>query len=425
MSSTTPAPTTDRILSRFRDVRQHSVQIASRLFPEDCVIQSMPDASPIRWHLAHTTWFFETFVLKVFTDYAPENDAFEYLFNSYYNTVGDQYPRDRRGLLSRPTVDDVFAYRQQVDQELERRFQSLSGGQLKTLEVGLHHEQQHQELMLTDVKHLLSCNPLAPAMFDEAVADQDSSPLDWVSFDGGVHEIGHDSSVFCFDNELPRHKVYVEPFRLASRLVRNGEYLEFIEDGGYDRPEYWLSAGWSTVENCGWASPIYWRKQDGQWLEFTLAGLRPLDIDAPLTHVSYFEADAFARWRGERLPTEAEWEIAASTQAIPEFGCEDTLETASPVHPRWEQLAEGRLSDLFGSVWQWTSSQYTAYPGYHAPPGAIGEYNGKFMCNQFVLRGSSCATPRNHARVSYRNFFPPDARWQFSGIRLASNGATD
>ena len=422
MSTTTPG--TSVALARYRAVRQHSVAIASRLYPEDCVIQSMPDASPIRWHLAHTTWFFETFVLKAFDDYRPEDDAFEYLFNSYYNTVGDQYPRDRRGLLSRPTVDEVHAYRRQVDRELEARFADLTDSQLRTLEVGLHHEQQHQELMLTDIKHLLSCNPLSPAMFDDHITDQKSTPLTWVSIDGGVCEIGNHSDAFCFDNELPRHKVYVDPFRLATRLVSNGEFLEFIQAGGYERPEYWLSAGWSTVQQEQWRHPIYWRQRDGEWYEFTLAGERRLDLQAPLTHVSYFEADSFARWSGKRLPTEAEWEIGAQRQAISNRGCEDDLESDAAVHPRWDVDSEGPLCNLFGAVWQWTSSQYTAYPGYRIPPGAIGEYNGKFMCNQFVLRGSSCATSRDHARVSYRNFFPADARWQFAGIRLASDDAT-
>ncbi|MEL6110582.1 MAG: ergothioneine biosynthesis protein EgtB [Planctomycetota bacterium] len=412
-------------LGRFRSVRQHSVAIASRLYPEDCVIQSMPDASPIRWHLAHTTWFFETFVLKSFDDYRPENDSFEYLFNSYYNTVGDQYPRDRRGLLSRPTVDEVHAYRRQVDQQLESRFGRLTESQLRTLEVGLHHEQQHQELMLTDVKHLLSCNPLAPAMFDDGVEDSERELTQWVHFEGGVREIGFEGDGFCFDNELPRHRVYVEPFRLSSNLVCNGEFLDFINDGGYERPEHWLSAGWSTVRQGDWKRPIYWFERNGQWQEFTLAGRRPLDLAAPLAHVSYFEADAFARWSGMRLPTEAEWEIAAEGQAVSSRGCEDTLDAMLPVHPRCTKDAESPLQDVFGAVWQWTSSQYTAYPGYRIPPGAIGEYNGKFMCNQFVLRGSSCATPRRHARTTYRNFFPPDARWQFAGIRLASDATSD
>ena len=408
---------------RYQAIRDHSTAIAARLFPEDCVIQSMPDASPVRWHLAHTTWFFETFLLRKSDDYEPVDPAFAYLFNSYYNTIGDQYPRHRRGLLSRPTVAEVHEYRQSIDETVQSRIEShaLDDGDLRTIEIGLQHEQQHQELMLTDVKHLLSCNPLGPAMFEKAVPDQKAiEGARWLEFESGLREIGHAGKEFCYDNELPRHHVFVHPFRLSSRLVTNGEYLQFIEDGGYRDAGHWLSAGWSAVQEDGWTHPIYWIQDDGKWLEFTLGGFRPLDRNAPVSHVSYYEADAFARWSGNRLPTEAEWEIAAEGIESAGSGSEDYFARESPVHPTAGDDGD-ELRDLYGCVWQWTSSQYTAYPGYKVPPGAIGEYNGKFMCNQFVLRGSSCATPRDHARVSYRNFFPPDARWQFTGIRLAND----
>lgn len=456
------------LTERFLSIRDHSRQIASLLYPEDCVIQSMPDASPIRWHLAHTTWFFETFVLKAFTDYVSPNDAFEYLFNSYYNTVGEQYPRERRGLISRPTVSEVNDYRAETDDAITAWIESgITPSQRDVLEIGLQHEQQHQELMLTDVKHLLSCNPLLPAMFedsedetseessltegvrqswDDAAENRSpSEPLDenWVCIDEGLYEIGHpqgsEKDVFAYDNESPRHRVFLESFRIRAQLTSNAEFLKFIDDGGYERPEFWLSAGWATVQSEGWAHPLYWQKRNGQWHEFTLAGQRRLDMSQPVTHVSYFEADAFARWcsQGEglggshvgqtiRLATESEWEVAADLQdviggsgigdVVPS-GAEAFFEKNRMVHP---ELAAATDGGWLGCVWQWTSSQYTAYPGYEAPPGALGEYNGKFMCNQFVLRGSSCATPRHHARLTYRNFFPPQARWQFAGIRLAS-----
>ncbi|KAA5539606.1 ergothioneine biosynthesis protein EgtB [Roseiconus nitratireducens] len=413
---------------RFHRVRQDSMSITALLHAEDCVIQSMPDASPIRWHLAHTTWFFETFLLKPLAGYQPVNEAFEYLFNSYYNSVGAQFPRHRRGLLSRPTMKSVFEYRQQVDAAvidwLSR--QELTAEQREILEVGLHHEQQHQELMLTDVKHLLSCNPIFPAMFDHPVADQASpASVEWVGFEGGVRRIGHDGNGFAYDNESPRHKVYVHPFRIQSRPVSNREYLAFIQDGGYRRPEHWLSAGWAAVQEGDWQHPLYWCRREAEWHEFTLGGLRRLDPAAPACHLSYFEADAYARWSGHRLPTEAEWEIASQAAAPEQIlkGANRFVDSGRPVHPEYDPTDTAALRELFGCLWQWTSSQYSPYPGYSAPEGALGEYNGKFMCNQFVLRGSSCATSANHARRTYRNFFPPEARWQFTGVRLASDGA--
>ena len=413
-------------LQRFDDVRRFSESICKTLTPEDCVIQSMPDASPIRWHLAHTTWFFETFVLGPDETYRPFNDRFAYLFNSYYNALGEQFPRPDRGLLSRPGVEEIYKYRRHVDRCMRELIADLEpdSALFKVIEIGLNHEQQHQELMLTDVKHLFSRNPLFPGLqeveFPSGNAARDAS---WSHFEEGLYEFGFDEGGFAFDNESPRHKQFVPGFKICSNLATNGEYLEFLEAGGYARPEYWLSEGWATVGNAGWRAPLYWHRQDSEWFEFTLAGLVPLDLSRPVCHVSYFEADAFARWCECRLPTEFEWELAASAQAVGDFPssifADDLMANDLPIHPVVEQTSEDTGNSQMGNLWQWTASQYLPYPGYKAPPGAIGEYNGKFMCNQFVLRGGSCATSRDHIRVTYRNFFPPDARWQFSGIRLA------
>jgi ergothioneine biosynthesis protein EgtB len=387
-------------------VRRRTLALAEPLSAEDCCAQSMPDASPVKWHLAHTTWFFETFVLApreaAFRAFHP---AFRVLFNSYYNGVGDKHPRPRRGLLTRPGLPDVLAYRADVDRRMARLLDERGGdAELAGLvELGLQHEQQHQELILTDVKHLLAQNPLYPA-YDAHGAADDPGPLPeagsnagpaWIAFDGGMTEIGHAGPGFAFDNELPRHRQYLAPFALAARLTTNAEYLEFVEAGGYDDPSLWLSEGWDRVAGGDMRHPLYWvRDEQGGWMEFTLRGLAPLDPRRPVSHVSLYEADAYARWRGARLPLEAEWETAADA-------------------------AGDRLAQLFGACWQWTASSYAPYPGFAPAPGALGEYNGKFMVNQYVLRGSSCATPPGHARASYRNFFPAGARWQFSGIRLA------
>jgi ergothioneine biosynthesis protein EgtB len=399
------------LLERFEQVRRHSLQLAEPLSDEDCCAQSMPDASPIKWHLAHTTWFFETFVLEPRERaFAPFHPAFRVLFNSYYNGVGARHPRAQRGLLTRPALELVRAYRSDVERRMAQllRTQAADPELAALVELGLQHEQQHQELMLTDVKHLLAQNPLFPAYCAQpAPAPWRAPALSWVGFDGGLVEIGHDGNGFCFDNELPRHRVWLEPFALATRLVTNDEYREFIEAGGYRDPALWLAEGWDRVLAGELAQPLYWVRNGEGWMEFTLHGLQALDPARPVTHLSLYEADAYARWRGARLPLEAEWELAARA-AAPECGW---LHPAAATGPG--------LTQLFGACWQWTASSYAPYPGYAPASGAIGEYNGKFMVNQYVLRGSSCATPRGHARASYRNFFPTMARWQFSGIRLA------
>ncbi|KKO63992.1 Iron(II)-dependent oxidoreductase EgtB [Janthinobacterium sp. KBS0711] len=408
------------LIDHYNKVRQHSLLLAEPLSDEDCGAQSMPDASPVKWHLAHTTWFFETFILESMeAAFAPFHPAFRVLFNSYYNGVGEKHPRAQRGLLTRPGMAQVRAYRANVDARIAR----LLAGELARdererltmlLALGLEHEQQHQELLLTDVKHLLAQSALFPAYLDNVdgaslPARQAAQPTAWLAFDGGLAQIGHAGDGFCFDNELPRHPQYVAPFELASALVTNGEFLAFIEAGGYRTAHLWLAEGWDWVRTQQLECPLYWQRDEaGHWQEFTLFGLRPLDLQAPATHLSLFEADAYAHWAGARLPTEAEWELAAQGVAL----------QVGQLHPAAGAPGAG-LRQMFGHCWQWTSSSYAPYPGYRTAPGALGEYNGKFMLNQYVLRGSSCATPAGHARASYRNFFPAGARWQFSGIRLA------
>jgi ergothioneine biosynthesis protein EgtB len=387
------------IASRFVSVRLHTLALVEPLSAEDCMAQSMSDASPVKWHLAHTTWFFETFILEKFEPgYEPFDQVYRFLFNSYYDGIGARPPRGQRGLLSRPSLTAVQAYRSSVDERVLRLLaQQPHNAKLAALvTLGLHHEQQHQELILTDVKHLLAQSPVYPVYCPDAPKSGGAiGHARWVDFDGGVTRLGSAADGFCFDNELPSHRVFLEPYSLSSRLVTNGEYRAFVEAGGYRDPSLWLSEGWETVRTQGWSHPFYWRKDDaGNWHEFTLHGLKPLEPGLPVAHLSMFEAEAYARWAGARLPTEAEWEHAATS-------------------------ARESLEQLFGHCWQWTSSSYAPYPGYAAAPGAVGEYNGKFMVNQYVLRGSSIVTPAGHARTSYRNFFPAQACWQFSGVRLA------
>lgn len=423
LSSVAHSSSPRQLVDRYLSTRGFSAEICEPLEVEDYVIQSMPDVSPTRWHLAHTTWFFETFVLKPFvTGYVTSNDAFEYLFNSYYNAVGEQFPRAKRGVLSRPTVREVWSYRDHVDGAMQRLLEvGVSDEIASVVEIGLHHEQQHQELMLTDIKHVLSCNPLYPkySTTESSSNSRDQSKLhdaslSWIPFAGGVRPVGFNDAGFCFDNEQPRHDTLLQDYSLQDRLVTNQEFLEFINAGGYERPEHWLSMGWATVRENQWKSPLYWISQSDEWYEFTLSGLRPLDPSAPVCHVSYFEADAFARWSGHRLPTEFEWENAVASQPIAGHFAE-----SERFHPLPAATNKGSLRQHYGDVWEWTSSAYAPYPGYAPAAGALGEYNGKFMCNQFVLRGGSCVTSQSHIRATYRNFFPPEARWQFTGIRLA------
>jgi ergothioneine biosynthesis protein EgtB len=405
--------------ARYLSIRQASAALAAPLSAEDCAIQSMPDASPVKWHLAHATWFFETFVLVPhLRGYRPFEPAYRVLFNSYYNTVGDRHPRPERGMLSRPGLDEIFAYRHHVDTAMLALLQDELSPELAALtELGLHHEQQHQELILTDVKHLLSRNPLKPAYRKLWPLTQiRAREPRWIAFAGGLHEIGHSGDAFCFDNETPRHRVWLEPFRIASHPVTHGDFVDFIDDGGYRRPELWLAAGWEAVTARGWQAPQYWERRDGAWQVFTLHGEVPVDRNAPVCHVSFFEAEAFARWADARLPTEAEWEVAA--RDTPRGG---NFVESGALHPLAlrEAPADGMLAQAFGDVWEWTRSDYAPYPGFKPAAGAVGEYNGKFMSGQYVLRGGSCVTPSTHIRATYRNFFPPDARWQFSGLRLA------
>jgi ergothioneine biosynthesis protein EgtB len=405
---------------RFTQVRDATTRLAAPLSAEDCALQSMPDASPVKWHLAHTTWFFETFVLERFEPrFAPFAPAFRMLFNSYYNAVGPKHPRPERGLLSRPSLDEVRAYRTNVDERVQ---QLLSRAPAATelvalVELGVQHEQQHQELILTDVKHLLGSQPLQPAYSPSwPLANVAARARGWVDFPEGLREIGHPGEGFHFDNEAPRHRVWLDAFSMATSLVTHGEVLAFVEDGGYRRPELWLAAGWDAVRSQGWEAPLYWRRHEGAWQTFTLHGPAPLDPHTPACHLSFYEAEAFARWAGARLPTEAEWEVASGRAA----GKGNFVESGM-LHPvaSSEALPAGSLAQMFGDAWEWTRSDYAPYPGFRPAAGAVGEYNGKFMCNQYVLRGGSCVTPRGHVRPTYRNFFPAHARWQFSGLRLA------
>jgi ergothioneine biosynthesis protein EgtB len=411
---------------RYRAVRERSLALVSPLSAEDCQVQSMPDASPAKWHLAHTTWFFETFLLERFeAGFQAHDEAYRVLFNSYYQGIGAQYPRARRGLVTHPGLDGVKAYRAGVDERMLALLEKCADdGEIASLVgLGLQHEQQHQELLLTDIKHLLSLNPLHPGYARRwPVAAVQPQPLRWIGYAGGLFEMGHDPALdgrFCFDNESPRHRCYTAPFELASRPVSHGDYLDFIDDGGYRRPELWLAMGWDWLAEGQRTAPLYWTEEGDSWWIHSLQGRIPLDPHTPVCHLSYFEADAYARWAGARLPTEAEWEFAArALRSGPTPAANFAERGAYHPLPAAHAAAEEPVQ-LYGDVWEWTQSSYTPYPGFQILPGAVGEYNGKFMCGQQVLRGGSCATPAGHVRASYRNFFPPQAQWQFSGLRLA------
>jgi ergothioneine biosynthesis protein EgtB len=423
MRSPAESTSAGKLLARFHEVRNFTGKLAQNLAPEDCVVQSMPEVSPTKWHLAHTTWFFETFILKKwlagYRDAVPE---YAYLFNSYYNAAGTMHRRDLRGMISRPTVKETKKYRASINSDIddliigadEKLFREIE----PILTLGIHHEQQHQELLITDIKHVFAQNPLYPVFWPRKIDNRkiDVTPAKFLEFDEATIEIGHDGNGFSYDNEGPRHRALVLPFSLANRLVTNREYLEFMADNGYSRPEFWLSLGWTTVSEQNWRAPLYWIERDGEWWNFTLSGLRKIDLSEPVTHLSYFEAAAYANWAGARLPTEFELERAVANIAI-----DGNFVETEQLHPTAldHAPANGELGQIFGDVWEWTRSSYSPYPGYRAEPGALGEYNGKFMCNQYVLRGGSCATSRTHIRKTYRNFFQPDKRWQFTGIRLA------
>ena len=404
--------------AQFCSVRQQTEKLCEPLTPEDMMVQSCPEASPAKWHLAHTTWFFETFLLSEFLPgYRPFHPDFIWLFNSYYNTVSDQPLKKLRGSFSRPSLAEILEYRRHVDAAMARLIDGdMPADVEQRVVLGLHHEQQHQELLAYDIKNAFWSNPLHPAYKAGEMPVSKAGELTWVGLDGGLLEIGSGCEGFCFDNEQPRHKVYLEPFELASRLATCGEYLDFMRDGGYERAELWLQEGWDTVKAQQWRAPLYWFQAEDEWQVFTLrgtVGLKAL-LDTPVCHVSYFEADAFARWAGKRLPTEAEWEVAAARLPV-----EGNLLESGVLHPA-AVGKQGGLQQMFGDVWEWTASAYLGYPGFAALPGALGEYNGKFMCNQMVLRGGSAVTPASHIRSTYRNFFSPATRWQFCGVRLAN-----
>lgn len=415
----TAADESASVAAFYEQTRARSLALIKGLSPEDMVLQSMEDASPAKWHLAHTSWFFEQFILKEHSpDYVSPDSRFAVLFNSYYVQVGPRHMRSKRGMISRPDVDAVLDYRTHVDAAMQGLLgkQGAEAAEIAALTVlGCHHEMQHQELLVTDLMHALSHNPLLPAYRDPTEPAKAVAPtVDWIDHAGGLLEIGHQGDKFSYDCETPRHKTYLAPFRLASRLVTNRDWIAFMSAGGYSKPEFWLSDGWATNVQEGWDAPLYWWQQEDQWWSYSLQGPKPLDLDAPVVHVSYYEADAFARWSGKRLPTEAEWEVVAR-----DFPIKGNFLDSGVLRP----TAPDRADDmqLWGDVWQWTQSPFTPYPGFKAPKGAVGEYNGKFMCNQFVLRGGSCATPIAQMRPTYRTFFYPHQRWQMLGLRLADD----
>lgn len=408
------------LIQKYKTVRAFTEHITQPLEIEDYVIQVAENASPAKWHLAHTTWFFETFLLeKELEDYDPIHPQYSYLFNSYYLQTGVPHCRSRRGNISRPTVSQVFEYRSSIDEHIIKLIKKSTDEEYEKwapiIEIGIHHEQQHQELLMTDLKYMFSQNPLNPVYKEVKRPRVQSVPdMKWIGFDEGIRKVGHDGQGFGYDNEFPRHKTYIHNFELASRLVTNREFIEFIEAGTYQEPKWWLDEGFSTIRDEGWKAPLHWQKVDGKWHQFTLSGLEEIDPNEPVTHVSYYEADAYARWKGCRLPTEQEWEVAAQP-----LNLEGPFADAGYLHPTALQNVEGGLQQMFGYGWQWTQSSYSPYPGYEPLPGALGEYNGKFMCNQYVLRGGSCATSKSHFRKTYRNFFHANERWQFTCIRLA------
>lgn len=413
----------EQLINRFKEIRAFSLKLCETLVTEDFVIQSMPDVSPTKWHLAHTSWFWEAFVLKeVNPAYKSINPQFNYLFNSYYIQIGKRFSRPQRGLLARPTVKEVMEYREFVDENMLNFLNNADEKEIArmavVIDIGLNHEQQHQELIVTDIKHVFSVNPLYPVFRERKILKTaDPGAIEWITFAQGVFEVGYKGKEFFYDNEQPVHKIYLTDFELASRLITNREFIEFIEDGGYSRPELWLSNGFATVENEGWQAPMYWEKVKGEWCNFTLSGSRQVVLEEPVTHISFYEAEAFSHWAGYRLPTEAEWEVASANSPLNGNFVEN--ENFHPVP--LSNKSDGKLNQMYGDVWEWTRSDYAPYPGYKVPPGAIGEYNGKFMSGQIVLRGGSCATSVSHIRNTYRNFFPPNVRWQFSGIRLAKD----
>lgn len=444
---------------RYRHIRGDSEELCKPLEIEDYGIQTMPEVSPPKWHIAHTSWFFETLLLKPFVqNYQAFNPIFAHLFNSYYDTLGSYHPRPERGLLSRPTVDEVYAYRAYIDEQMAQLLAQIDHPQWHEIamrtELGLNHEQQHQELMLTDIKNIFAYNPLQPAyrelplpaesksaesksagsmsaelMSTIPLSTKQAPQLELIEFEGGIKSIGHKGEGFAFDNEQPRHQVYLNDFRLASRLVTNGEYIEFMNSGSYQQPEYWLSDAWKIILQQHWQAPLYWQQIDNEWWQMTLAGLRKVDMQAPVCHVSYYEASAYALWAGKRLPSEAEWEVAAFNLEVEGNLREKGFLQPAPAHPaslpstskNTSKNNQQSLLQMYGDVWEWTQSPYMPYPGYQPPEGSLAEYNGKFMSSQMVLRGGSCVTPSNHIRPQYRNFFYPHERWQFSGLRLAEN----
>ena len=409
--------TSSEALSLYLRTRDRSRQLVAELRPEDMVVQSMEDASPTKWHLAHTSWFFEQFILREHVpDYSSPDERFAFLFNSYYVQAGPRHARSQRGLITRPSVDDIVAFRAHVDEAMARLLEDPSPEVADLAVLGCHHEMQHQELLVNDLLHALSFNPLLPAIrAPEPMPTSEPEPLDWTRHEGGIFEIGHDGNGFAYDCEGPRHEALLRPFRLASRPVTNREWIEFLEDGGYKRAPLWLMDGFATVQREAWDAPLYWWRQDDAWWTFTPRGAQQANLDAPVTHVSYYEADAFARWAGKRLPTETEWEVAASGVSI-----RGNFMESGALRPLPPSAVSGERQ-LYGDVWEWTQSPFTPYPGFRPPEGAIGEYNGKFMVSQFVLRGGACTTPIEQMRPSYRNFFYPHQRWQTMGLRLAED----